>query len=264
MLRIRVMLIANNSGELGFTGHKIRASILKTINEKNPDLAALLHDPQEKWLLSPYSIKPLKPARIRREKVEYYPLKLRIKRGKSYDFEITLLPKEISTEVLEILTETSTLEIGDIEFTVSYLEAQKVNIEDETEAKTITIQFQTPTYFKSRERPENVLLPLPELFIASAAKIWNTYIEQTYDIKELAEKAKRKTKITAHKLKTVRPIQISKKRVIIGFVGKVTYEILDKELAKTFGKLAKLAEITNIGGGRTAGFGVIRILKTKP
>ena len=124
--------------------------------------------------------------------------------------------------------------------------------------------FITPTYFKSRERSGLILLPLSECVISSAARIWNTFISRDYDTKKLGELARKNIIITAHEIRTIKPIRISKGRVMIGFVGRVTYEILDKNLAETFIKLVKLAEITNVGGGRTAGFGVIKILKMEP
>ena len=259
MITIKFVIIAEENGTLENPGILLRAAIIKKISRYDPQFARKIHTPKH-WGLAPYSIRPIKPANITREQIKYYPQKLSIYQGKEYDFEITILDKEITQSMLKILTEREKLQLGSIKFHTSYITLQKYGKIESQPQKKIQISFQSPTYFKSKDRPGIlVLLPLPELIVASAARIWNKYICNQYNVSTLIEKSKKQIKITAHKLRTIPPMKISKNRSMIGFIGKATYEIVDNELAEIFTKLIRLAEITNIGGSRTAGFGVIKI-----
>ncbi|MEX0568082.1 MAG: hypothetical protein Q6363_002855, partial [Candidatus Njordarchaeota archaeon] len=216
----RIVLEAEENKKLDFTGHLIRATLLRIIKTMDPEIAKELHSPREKWGLAPYAIRPLKPANTKKQKILYYPVEIDIKEDEQYDFEISIFDEKIVSKLIEIIPTIigETIEIGGAGFRITKLQIEKNRIEKIEIDKKITIIFQTPTYFRSKERPgRNILLPLPELIINSAAKIYYTFFSKQKidtDTKEIIEKlkqnAKRYIKIIKHTLRTVKPINIGK------------------------------------------------------
>lgn len=254
--QVAIVLRAKSSDKILFSGPKTRGAFLGLVDEVKPGLSNILHDSKNR--IAPYALRPLR--RVGKVGLESY-LNLEVVSNEKYVFHVSIFDKEIFMGLVDGLSHSivKTMRIGEARFEVEKMVVKKVGLETPKPKTKLILEFMTPTYFKSVERPNNVLLPLPELVIGSAARIWNAFVSEDYEVRELCERVKKSVRIIAHKIRTVPPIKISKNRTMVGFVGRVSYEILDEEVAKVFTKLAKFAEITNVGGGRTAGFGVVRV-----
>jgi CRISPR/Cas system endoribonuclease Cas6 (RAMP superfamily) len=113
-------------------------------------------------------------------------------------------------------------------------------------------------------------LPIPALLFRNMARIWSTFSNIQLDVRGVAEWVEDAIAIAGFPkgIKTVRVYEHKEMgKWIIGFMGAVRFSIregfYDEKYAKIAAALLKMAEITNVGVRRTAGFGMIRYLPSK-
>jgi len=266
---VKVRIIPEQKGKISYTGHLLRALFLSMVSRKNPNLAKKLHSPRKHWGLAPYAIRSLKPASIKRSKLKYYPLELDVDESIEYEFEISIFDKYVYESVIELLPLTvgEVIRLSGIDFQITRIDIEKIrDIPNPRNVEKFSIIFQSPTYFRARDRPRHILLPLPELVVCSAYRIWLIFFQEKKlsndAIKTMIDTLKQRIAntviITKHRIETIRPIDIGQKRRVIGFVGTTTYLLENREIEETI-SILKIAEYTNIGGNRTGGFGAIQI-----
>jgi len=184
-------------------------------------------------------------------------------------FRITYLKEEVLEPILKgfasLSEEKRPVDLGNGRVLIEKVDIQKAIHANFTsfkeillnakEENTIILEFCSPTFFEIKG--ENKLFPLPELVFSSLLKKWNAFSE-TKIPKEI-EKEFEKIRVTRFRLKT-ELVNFSKYK-IIGFVGKVVYELpetIDKEIKNTINALADFAFYSGVGYKTTMGMGQVR------
>jgi len=146
--------------------------------------------------------------------------------------------------------------VGEAELAITTIESPELDFSWEPSNRYL-VDFKTPTFFRRKESDYRYLFPDPKVLFTSIARIWGRLSGEKINIENLRELAERKIGVLMHNIRTSRTIHLGKGRRVVGFTGRCVYEVNDEELANLVGKLLKIAEITNVGGSRTLGFGVI-------
>lgn len=250
MIELRVQLrLSEGRPPSGFTGLITRAAFLGWVGEAKPALSTLLHGGYDatKKKRSFYSIKPLW-----------------IEQNGGYTFSVTFLDDGLAQEALGALMQSPhrSLRIGGAVMEATSLSIRQVDVAAVgarlAGQTSLDMRFKTPTYFSVKNSPFKVIQPnLTLLFTNIANTLHIARIESTPREKIKALRAK--LGITGLDIRSIMTRDGS--RVYPGFTGwvKLTAKGLDNEQARLFGRLAEWAEILNVGGGRTAGFGVVEV-----
>jgi len=124
-----------------------------------------------------------------------------------------------------------------------------------------------PCEYANPRRGVVVPLPLPALLFRNLARIWSAFSGTRAEARDVAEWAEDAIVISGYPsgIRTVRIYEHpTTNKWIVGFVGTVRFSIIDElydeERARTAAALLKMAELTNVGVRRTAGFGMIRYM----
>ncbi len=129
--------------------------------------------------------------------------------------------------------------------------------------KQFKIEFVEPTYFNTTRGSNVIRLPIPELLFSNLANLWN----DLYDGPEKIEKDEFLEWVNQNVFPSSLDIKTKAKEMgenvpAVGIVGWVnfTVENADSNYARTIDFLSQLGELANVGGGRTAAFGVIKYI----
>ena len=248
-----------NDEEIGFTGPYVRAFFLQVVSEIDEKLAGKLHSPEG---FAPYAIKPLSVFRgLEKRKKVVYPIGGRLRRGTMVSFGFSLLSKELNDiwfKVVERLMNLERIKIGNLEIAVVETSIKTFEL-DENFSLGYLVSFRTPTFFRKMGSSYRNLLPEPRALFMSLARIYNQLNENGLDLERLYEQFDKEVGVKKYRLKTVKPIDIGKGRKAVGFIGSCLYETRNEELSRLMGELLRIGEITNVGGSRTLGFGVIKV-----
>lgn len=269
-----------------FAGYETRAAFLGMVRELVPDLAEKLHEGETTETGRKASVMSLKTLRfikgcrpvwpadsVRKRVVNPYGLpvdaNLLISPEAEGWFSVTVMNDEVARELLlplsgcvgrEISVKGCSLLINQVR--VNVLNPEKletpISIKDHTD-----LYFKTPTYFNPLygDKKYKVLYPDPSLLMASlistARRILGISLPKPVDLAE---------KIFYSGIDIRTPITKTKTPTPTGFIGWVKLRFKDgtnSEEKKLIIKLLKLAEITNIGGNRAAGYGELQIKTTQ-
>jgi len=251
-----------NDGHIGFTGIYVRGLFLSVISEIDKELAEKLHLPKG---FAPYAIKPLSIFSHKGEKGVMYPIEARLVEGTKVSFGFSLLSKElndISHKIIDKLMDSERIKISDLEISINEISIKELKWSEKSPS-VFLVNFKTPTFFRKMGSPYRKLLPEPRALFMSLARIYNQLHGNELDLETLYEQFDKEIGVKKYRLETIRPIDIGRGRLIIGFVGTCVYETQSKELGKLMGNLLQMGEITNVGGSRTLGFGVIEWIPKK-
>ncbi len=244
-----------------FTGHILRGAILSIINEEKPTIAEILHESNK---MRPYSIAPLSYQEIRwtkRGEVHIIP-------GDSMSFQLNIFDKSIEYLILQIFEskEIFQLKLFQDPFLIEKIEVIKNEFSDllsfEKKLEKFRFKFLTPTYFSIRKQKFPLRFPDPRYLFANLSRIWNNFNKDIQINEEMFhEWVSNSISVTGYNLETS-TLNISKGIPKIGFKGWVNYKIYseEKKYQMWIDVLAKFAEFSNIGGGRTAGFGCVKYI----
>ncbi|MEM0322322.1 MAG: CRISPR system precrRNA processing endoribonuclease RAMP protein Cas6 [Thermoprotei archaeon] len=185
-----------------------------------------------------------------------------------YTFSVLFLEDGLAQAVLEALIKqpSTPLRVGDAQMSVSSLGLRQVNPSTVGQKlvgqTTLDLRFKTPTYFPVKNSHFKVIQPnLTLLFTNIANTLHIAKIESIprEDIKAL----RAKLGITGIDVRST--IIHDGKRVYPGFTGwvRITAKELDNTQLNILARLAEWAELLNVGGGRTAGFGVVEASKPR-
>jgi CRISPR-associated endoribonuclease Cas6 len=269
-----------------YSGFAVRGLFFDLIKRVSKDKAEELH---VKKKLAPYSTTPIEALGSGWEVVYR-----RMPRGAAR-FSITLLDSDLSNMIRETLfTEaltTLTLKgrecrLASIEY--SQLDAAKL-VEEARAVEKFSIRFRSPTYF--RRTPVDVerlfpsakkvkaptpdlyrLHPLPDpvLFFRSLLRLWRAFSGASTkipagDFKSWVELGGVALSGYPNSIRTIRVYEHpTTNKWVVGFVGEVHFslpkDLYSEKHAKVVDALLRFGEYTNVGGGRSAGLGVIKYL----
>ncbi|PSN88959.1 hypothetical protein B9Q03_08910 [Candidatus Marsarchaeota G2 archaeon OSP_D] len=247
-LRVQLRLTAGRPPS-GFTGLITRAAFLGWVGEAKPALSTLLHGGYDatKRKRSFYSIKPLW-AEV----------------SGGYTFSVMFLEDSLAQDALGALMQSPnrSLRMGEAVMEATSLSIREVDVSSVGERlsgqTSLDMRFKTPTYFSVKNSSFKVIQPNLTLLLTNIANTLHiARIESTPREKIKALRAK--LGITGLDIRSIMTRDGS--RVYPGFTGwvRLTAKGLDNEQAHLLGRLAEWAELLNVGGGRTAGFGVVEV-----
>lgn len=128
----------------------------------------------------------------------------------------------------------------------------------ETPLRRITLQFTSPTTFKSGGK--HVPIPLPELVFGSLLERWNAYAPIAFpeEVKRFAAEC---LAVARYKLAS-RAAPLSASNLRVGAVGEVSYISLnyDRYWMSLIATLAKFALFSGVGAGTSQGLGQCRVV----
>lgn len=242
-----------------FTGHIARGLLLHMLQQVNPAISIHLHEPN---VPKPYSVTPL-----------YFKSKSKTKEGYTLDpafpcrLKMRFLEDEYVPEMLKYFNQKSTILIFDTFFHISSLSISikeyATIIKESKNIEAFRLYFKTPTYLASLGAGFHCLFPDPQKVFLSLMRLWNQYSTTKKHTEEEVKKYRdwlvENLGVTQHKLQT--QLVIMKVKKVTGFMGWTTYKMKKMDTwNKTTSILARFAEYSNVGGNRTAGFGVVKFV----
>lgn len=164
-------------------------------------------------------------------------------------------------------------------------------LEEAKPVKRMVVEFLTPTFFRfsplvasalfpsrrlgggvseNRIRGARRFHPLPEpvLMMRSLTRIWRMFSDKPFSFSDyLSWVSSMGLSLAGYPggIRTKRLYEhVTTKKFVVGFVGNVNFSIPEdlyvKKWAKITDALLRFAEYSNVGGGRTAGFGMVKYL----
>jgi CRISPR-associated endoribonuclease Cas6 len=266
---------------LGFSGFTVRGIVYEILKSIDPNLAENLHGLKR---IAPLSTSPI-TIEASRGRV--------LSEGSIFSFRISALTDDLSMKIVNYLTENMDLvlrvkdaEAKLIELSVSTLDPKRV-LEEAKPVKSFSIHFLSPTFFRQSltkkccqycpnlkikcpylkcfKHYRYIPLPEPYLMFRSLLRLWRKFTGIDLNYREYVEWLLKGGIAVAGfpNLKTVRVYEHpTTPKWSVGFKGKVLFNLPEdtysEEMAKTTYTLLKLGEHSNVGGNRTAGFGVIK------
>ncbi|MFQ6083041.1 MAG: CRISPR-associated endoribonuclease Cas6 [Candidatus Aminicenantia bacterium] len=248
---------------IGKGGETLYSLFLNILNRENKNLAKEIHDLKSE---KPVTVSPfLKGTKFSNGYSVLSP-------NESVSFRITYLKEELLEPIIKGFISLSARN-EPIKLSNGKILIEKVDMQKATHAgftsfqeilskakneETIVLEFCSPTSFRSQG--EQKLFPLPELVFSSLLKKWDAFSGKKL-LSEIAEIEKEfgKIRVTRFRLKT-ELLNFSKYK-IIGFIGKVVYELpetIDKEIKKIINALADFAFYSGVGYKTTMGMGQAR------
>jgi CRISPR-associated endoribonuclease Cas6 len=235
-----------------FTGYVARGLALHILNRVNPALSQNLHEPNS---VKPYSVTPL-----------YFKSTKKFADGYQLDasspciFKIRFLNDSIAKNVLDFFSANESMMIYDTSFKVASMTVRSEDFENVQDAKLFKMIFDTPTHLAKIGSKFDQVFPEPLSVFPNLMRIWDSCMSEKFG-KVVHTKYKewmaRSTTVSAYDLRTL--TVTAGKSMKIGFAGWCAYRIVgDSEFSLITNKLAKLAEYSNVGMERTAGFGVVK------
>ncbi|MHA1876625.1 MAG: CRISPR-associated endoribonuclease Cas6 [Promethearchaeota archaeon] len=246
-----------------FTGHLIRGALLKTISDFDKQLAEKLHEGNK---IRPYSISPLFPLKQR-----YFKRSNRgeiiVEKEGFLAFRLGILSSSLAEKMVKITLqkEEMTINLAGGEFKVFSISIRKTSTAElfhnkNPLSKKYTLQFLTPTYFNLAKQDFPLRFPDPRYLYMNLANLWNSFNEDGILInqEEFFSWVENHVSISGYNLKT-RSAYIAKGAPKIGFKGWVHFQLSGEEnYQKWIDVLSSFAEYSNVGSGRTAGFGCVK------
>jgi len=264
-----VCLRVTEAGILPTThGHLLHAAFMDMLRLVNPEPAAELHDANQR---KPFTLSPLR--QIGHGKRGQIPLKT----GQSCWFRATFLDEALLHDFTRyFLQGHTTLRLGKTNFviteihtttaghslarmtTTSALWSQWALTAPEQKHQEIALRFVSPTAFSFRGSNRNMyVLPDPALFFHALAGYWDDLAgdDQQTAVQTFAAE---NVAISYHDIKTV--MLRFPNNPQIGFIGDVTFKILNEtniEIIRHLNRLADLAFFTGVGSKTPMGMGQV-------
>ncbi len=241
-----------------FTGHVARGLFLHIVRQVDPKAAAILH---ELNVSKPYSVTPLR-----------FKSTSRVENGLVLDpahpcrVGFRFLNDDLANYMLRFFDKQNSVMIFDTVFRIASLNIKSKSYKDlEHEAcvaERFRLFFETPTYLPCLGSGYRWMFPDPVRVFSGLMRVWNRFSDGKRFSKEefLAYKEwlTKNVGVCAYRLGTKLAFMRNKKAV--GFLGWCSYEMgdLESEWNRVTVMLAKYAEYSNIGGNKTAGYGVTK------
>ena len=267
-----------------FSGYYIRGLFYSTLKGADPILAEKLHNSKS---LSLFSSKALTI-----QEGNYRHVVLRQIDGPCFSsFGYSLFLPEISRALIEPIMQNGTVTLLKEKISLSAIEIREIEwadfINSSKPVKKFDLIFMSPTYFrlpptlferyeakfKPGSRKEKASyryypLPDPSLLLRSIAKIWKTFSPVKLNLTGLVSWVGAGGVAISgfpQGIKTYRLYEHEKaNKWIVGFTGRVGYSLPDdlynEDFARNLDALLKFSQFSNVGGGRTAGLGMVEYM----
>ncbi|MEJ5292444.1 MAG: CRISPR-associated endoribonuclease Cas6 [Candidatus Methanosuratincola sp.] len=245
-----------------FTGYISRGILLNLIRQSNPSSSQLLH---ESNITKPYSVTPLFFRSKRRTDTGYI-----LDPQSPVSFKIRFLNENHANELLRVFEKKHTLMIRDKTLKIDSIRVKVKSYEDILDsaapAERVYLEFITPTRFSALGRGKEYLFPEQKKVFGGLLELWNLFsghpLSDT-ESKDYIEWVGSNSWVTSYSLRT--ELKETSKGNVIGFTGRVAYNFeVDHRWGRITSCLGALANFSNVGKGRTAGFGVAQtIIKSR-
>jgi len=267
-----------------FSGYAVRGLFYNIVGSVDREYASLLHDSR---MLAPFSVSPV--CRVSGES-GFHPCFDKLSRG-LLRVNFTLLDGRLTDILMKFIQEGlggGEFNIGKDKVTLHALSFQQISYErlfkDSSDVRSFKVNFLTPTYF--RQTPRDMLrrygkrldksftvspyrfipLPDPVLLFKSVARLWRKFSNINLDLQDFMRWLETGGVAVSGFPDGIRTYIVHEhpttKKWSVGFTGTVYFSIVkdiySPEKAKIVNTLLKFAEYTNVGGGRTAGLGLIK------
>ncbi|MEM2970114.1 MAG: CRISPR system precrRNA processing endoribonuclease RAMP protein Cas6 [Candidatus Bathyarchaeia archaeon] len=245
-----------------FTGHVARGLLLHIVRLVDPSAAGVLH---ELNVSKPYSTAPLNFRSVSRVEKGYV-----LDTAHPCRINFRFLRDALAGYVLRFFEKQNSVMIFDTVFRIASLSIKSKSYGDlESEAEAVErfrLVFETPTYLPCLGSSYRWMFPDAVRVFSGLMRVWNKFSDDRRFNKEefLAYKEwlAKNVGVCGYRLETRLTFMRDKKAV--GFVGWCSYEMgdLESEWNRVTVMLAKYAEYSNIGGNKTAGYGVTKLVLT--
>ena len=266
-----------------FSGFACRGLFYETIKNHDPSLSSSLHSSRN---LKPFSVSPLMVLTDKDYKIVYR----KFKPPCVGHFELKVFDGKLSSAVqMEVLSDLKEIKLNNTLYQVA--EVVVLNPEfsrfvaESKPVKSFSLRFRSPCFF--RRTPQVMLkaypsrfgrgfslaksqfrfhpLPEPILLARSLARLWRAFYGGGLKLESFLGWVEAGGLVVSGfpgGIKTVRVYEHpTSNKWVSGFIGKVHFnlpgDLYDKSCAKTLDTLLRFGEYSHVGGGRTAGFGMV-------
>ncbi len=248
MIRIKLELKPeekNGAFQYPPLGYIFRAILMKWLTELKPDLVQELHSSNK---IRPYSIQIM----CRREKLIFY-INIFNPSLSSLLINDLIQKKQKSFKIMKQKYLVRKALFEDISIN-SYLRKGRP-------VSSFKIDFLKPTFFNTTRGDYSIKLPIPEIMFSNLVNLWNEFSDEKDKIEKnnFLQWVNRYMYPSSFKIKT-QAREMGENLPASGVIGWMIYFLTENHLIynKYIDGLCKLGELTNVGGGRTAGFGLIK------
>ncbi|MCX8201386.1 MAG: CRISPR system precrRNA processing endoribonuclease RAMP protein Cas6 [Candidatus Caldarchaeum sp.] len=261
-----------------FSGFYVRGIFFSLLKSVDPELATAVH---EERTLSPYSTSPLENTQGR--KIFYGT----VPPGSFFQFRITTLRNSVSDALARCLTGGSppSIQVNGVHARVSEVYVEHYDGGEHRvlgEPCRYDVVFRTPTFFRNTQKGPNVLqlllprrlrrkvkpvyryviVPDPYHFFRNLARLYRQFCKPNFPYRSYSEwLLEGGVALETYDSLKVYKVYDSDGTWSRGFVGRAVFsvpkDLYDGRMAKITGELLEFARFSNVGGNRTAGFGVI-------
>ena len=274
-----------------FSGYVAQGLMYRLIQEANRELSAIYHDSST---IKPFATSALEIESSSGKKVVYKRVPSESTGFLKFTFLGKKIPELLFSVIKDGLDSVwmENKRVKVLEVFVNFIGFDEILSESRAVNK-FKIHFKTPTFFRlpissccpdcpeyrkyleigrnrkicpfmiRRPRGLYVPLPMPTLMISNLIRVWNKFSPNPLDRKWLIDWVDGGGVILAgfpSGIKTVKVFK-SENEFNVGFIGTVNYnvtdQLFDERKVKVLDALLRFAEYSNVGGGRTAGFGVV-------
>jgi CRISPR-associated endoribonuclease Cas6 len=262
-----------------FPGYYVRGFFYSTLRKFKPELAEEIHNSKT---LAPFSSRTivLEQQNYRRIVFNY------VNNPSPASFGYSIFSRELSKEFLEYIIQENSVTLFNEKFPLNEVAVREVDwrefVNSSKPVKKFDLAFLTPTYFRlppslserygarlveKKEKAPYRYYPLPDpsLLLRSVSKIWKKFSSVELDLRELLSWVGAGGVGVSgfpYGIKTYRLYEHEKaNKWVVGFTGRVGFslpdDLFDKKLAAELDALLKFSQFSNMGGGRTAGLGIV-------
>ncbi|GBC71635.1 hypothetical protein HRbin02_01420 [Candidatus Calditenuaceae archaeon HR02] len=272
-----------------FSGFAVRGVFYELLNKVDEEYSDRLHKGKS---LAPFTVKPPSLDVSGGRYVFRY-----VKPPSEVWLRLLTFDKRVFTAWRKILIEgmLEKVSLAEQEFTVSEVRLvihDPITMLAENSVEDVSgfrVVFETPTFFrmtsrnavtsqglhisrgvvKARKQAYRFIpLPLPSLIFRSLTRLWSTFIEPSFDYRGLLEWVDAGGVVVSGFPEGIYTQRLYEhptlNKWVVGFTGSVYYSIpddlYDKRVAGKVIGLLRFGELTNVGGGRTAGFGSMKLM----
>ncbi|MHA1221894.1 MAG: CRISPR system precrRNA processing endoribonuclease RAMP protein Cas6 [Candidatus Heimdallarchaeaceae archaeon] len=250
------LLVPENFIIPSFNGAIVRGCFLNIVQLADPLISETLHFGTD---IRPYSTEPIQVTKGKRTRTRRRELII------NKDDEIAIKIKFLSNKLLDLFVskfveaDIKFVEILEKQFPILSMDYKRIFFKQRALSNRLKINFLTPTYFSMKTKSDSMFFPDPNYLFMNIINLWNTFNCSTLVPEvQFFEWIKKNVIINDYSTYTTR-VSIQKGTPIKGFKGWVVYRFKNMEkFLPWIDLLLQFSQISNVGGSRTAGFGVIR------
>ena len=266
LIALTLMLVTDHDVVLPATlGRANYAAVLRRLGELDADLVAALHgeDGPKPLTCSGVRNAPVTSSSVRFRRNEQYAVRVTgLNTTVSQALQSCLLDErpqtwELEHQIFRVVDVVCDAAVDPWTGRAHYADlAAAALLTGGQVAPTVTLEFASPTAFKSAGM--TVPIPLPSLVFGSLAKRWNSFSPTPLD-PEMRAFSDGYVAISRYRLES-RPVEQKQTGLRIGGVGQVTYRALegDRYWLGTLQALADYARFSGVGVMTTTGMGQAR------